>query len=303
VIRRNPLLPPAATCDNRPHESFDRHGLQLRKPTLPRLVRAAPRRLFAHARPLPLHPVLQCSFDHRREENHMNLTRNPGRTAGLLYLLLMAGILRLMYIPKALFVHGDAAATAGNIVAHETLFRVGMVTDLACNVVLIFLTLAFFRLFKDVNRWNAVLVIILGGVIPCVLGFFNVVNDAAALMLARGADFLNVFDKPQRDALAMLFLRLHHQEIVAAEIFWGLWLLPLAALVYRSGFLPRFIGVWLGLNGLAYVTVSLVGLLAPQYESAVFDYAFPALLGELVLMLWLIVKGVRQEALPAPAAG
>jgi uncharacterized protein DUF4386 len=96
-----------------------------------------------------------------------------------------------------------------------------------------------------------------------------VLNDAAVLILVRGADFLSVFDKPQRDALAMLFLRIHGQGILAAEIFWGLWLFPLAILVYRSRFLPRFLGVWLIINGFAYVAISLTGLLLPQYEDKV----------------------------------
>ena len=101
---------------------------------------------------------------------------------------------------------------------------------------MIFLVLAFYRLFKGVDRNLAVLVVILGGVMPVLIDFLNTVNDGGALMAVRGADFLSVFDKPQRDALAMLFLRLHHQAIVGAEILWGLWLLPLGMLVYRSRF-------------------------------------------------------------------
>ena len=196
----------------------------------------------------------------------MSSTRNPGRVAGVLYLLLLAAPLRLIYIPSKLFVRGNATATANNIAAHELLFRLGIVADLFCGIVLIFIVLAFYRLFKGVDQNLAVLMVILGGVLPAAVDFFNVLNDAAALVLIRGADFLSVFDKPQRDALAMLFLRLHHQEIVAAEILWGLWLFPLAILVYRSRFLPRFLGVWLIINGLAYLTMSFAGLLLPQYE-------------------------------------
>jgi Domain of unknown function (DUF4386) len=81
----------------------------------------------------------------------------------------------------------------------------------------------------------------------------------------RGADFLSVFEKAQRDAMAVLFLRSHHQEIVAAEILWGLWLFPLAILVYRSRFLLRFLSVWLIINGFADLTLSFTGLLLPQY--------------------------------------
>src|SRR5213594_525205 len=223
----------------------------------------------------------------------MSSTRNPGRVAGVLYLLLLAAPLRLIYIPSKLFVRGDATATANNIAAHDLLFRLGIVADLFCGVVLIFLALALYHLLKEVNQRLAVLMVILGGVLPSAIDFFNVLNDAAALMLVRGADFLSAFDKPQRDALAMLFLRLHQQEIVAASILWGLWLFPLAILVYRSRFLPRFLGVWLIINGLAYLTISFTGLLLPQYEDRVSNIAFPALLGEMAIMLWLLIKGAR----------
>lgn len=232
----------------------------------------------------------------------MTSTRNPGRVAGFWYLLLvLGGPLRLIYIPNKLFVHGNAAATASNIAAHEWLFRFGILSDLFGAVILIFLTLAFYRLFKGVDQNLAVLVVIFGGVMPALLDFVGVVYDAAALMLVRGADFLSVFDKPQRDALVMLFLRLGDHQITAAEILWGLWLLPLAALTYRSRFLPRFLGVWLAINGFAYVLLSLTGELLPQYYGQVFTYGQPAFFAEIAFMLWLLVKGAKPPVLAAAA--
>src|SRR6476646_2367678 len=146
----------------------------------------------------------------------MSSTSRNARIAGLLYLLLaIVGPLRLMYIPKTLFVQGDAAATAANIAAHETLFRLGIAGDLFCGTIIIFLTLALYRLFKGVDQSLAVLVVILGGVLPAAIDFFIVLHDSAALILARGAPFLSAFNKPQRDGLAILFLRLHDQEILA----------------------------------------------------------------------------------------
>jgi hypothetical protein len=232
----------------------------------------------------------------------MSSTRNPGRVAGFLYLfLVVAAPLRLIYIPSKLFVHGNATATASNIAAHELLFRLGIVSDLFCGTILIFLLLALYRLLQGVDQNLAVLMVILGGVMPATIDFLNVLNDSAALMLVRGADFLSVFDKPQRDALAMLFLRLHHHEEVAAEILWGLWLFPLAILVYRSRFLPRFLGVWLIINGFAYLILSFTGLLLPQYENMMFNIAFPAMLGEMAFMLWLVIKGAKPQPLtPQP---
>jgi hypothetical protein len=233
----------------------------------------------------------------------MSSNTNPGRIAGILYLLLViAAPLRLIYIPSKLFVHGNAAATADNIAAHELLFRLGIVTDLFCGTVLIFVVLALYRLLKRVNQNQAVLMVIIGGVMPATIDFLNVLNDAAALMLVRGADFLSAFEKPQRDALAMLFLRLHHDEVVAAEILWGLWLFPLAILVYKSRFLPRFLGVWLTINGFAYLAMSFTGLLLPQYQDTVSNITFPAQLGEVAFMLWLVIKGAKPQSLDAAAS-
>ena len=233
----------------------------------------------------------------------MSSTHNPGRVAGFLYLLLVVfAPLRLIYIPSTLFVRGNATATANNIAAHELLFRLGIATDLFCGTILIFLVLALYRLLKGVDQNLAVLMVILGGVLPAALDFFIVLNDSAALILARGADFLSGFDKAQREGLAMLFISLHHQEILAASIFWGLWLFPLGILVYRSRFLPRFLGVWLLINGFTYLVMSLTGLLLPRYEDAVGRIGFPALTGEVAFVLWLLIMGAKERTVMVSAA-
>lgn len=229
-------------------------------------------------------------------------THNPGRVAGVLYLLLvLLAPYRLLYIPGKLFVAGDATATANNIAAHETLFRLGIVTDMLCGTILIFLVLALYRLFKGVDQSHALLMVIFGGLIPATIDFLVVLNDAAALIFVRGPDFLSVFDKPQRDAFAMLFLRLHHQQVLAAEFLWGVWLFPLGFLAYRSRFVPRFIGVWLFINGLAYLAISFTGLLVPRYESLVSNVTFPAVLGEIAIMLWLLIRGARPQQVESAA--
>jgi Domain of unknown function (DUF4386) len=234
----------------------------------------------------------------------MSSTHNPGRVAGFWYLILVViGPLRLIYIPSTLFVHGNAAATVSNIAAHEWLFRFGIAGDLVCGVTLIFLVLAFYRLFKGVDQNLAVLVVIFGGVMPAVIIFVGVVSDAGALLVVHGAGFLSAFEKPQRDALAMLFLGLRDEQNTAAEILWGVWLLPLAALVYRSRFLPRFLGVWLAVGGFAYVILSLTGVLLPQYQGKVFTISQPAFFGELALMLWLVIKGAKPPVRDAAGPG
>ncbi|MHA6204855.1 DUF4386 domain-containing protein [Dyella soli] len=231
----------------------------------------------------------------------MNPTSRNARIAGLIYLLLtIFGPVRLIYIPDTLFVHGDAEATSANIAAHEMLFRLGIASDLACAVILIFLVLALYRLFRGVHDSMAILMVIVGGVMPATLYFVNVVNDGAALMLVKGAEFLSVFDSHQRHALAMLFLRLHGQQVVAAEVLWGLWLFPLAILVLRCGFLPRFLGVWLILNGVAYIVLSIAGTLFPPYDDVIGKYTFPVQFGEVAFMLWILIMGAKPRT-AAPA--
>ena len=227
----------------------------------------------------------------------MDSIKKKARFAGFLYLLLvLTAPISLMYVPGKLIVQGNAAATASKILASQPLFRIGILSGLVSAVISIFLVLALYQLFKGVNQQHAVLMVILV-LIQVPLGFLNELNHIAALLLVRGADFLSVFDKPQRDALAMLFLNLQGQGTIVSEIFWGLWLFPLGLLVYRSGFLPRILGVWLIINGFAYVTMSLTGLLLPPYYKMVSQIAFPALLGEMLIMLWLVIIGARPKPL------
>jgi len=155
-----------------------------------------------------------------------------------------------------------------------------------------------YDLLKGVNRRHASLMVTLI-VVSIPIAFLNELNSLAALVLVRGADFLSIFEKPQREALAMLFLNLHFHGLVVDEIFWGLWLVPLAPLVYRSRFLPRFLGVWLALAAFAWVILSLTGVLLPQYYDKVFSYSQPAVFGEIAFMLWLVIKGARPSALDA----
>jgi Domain of unknown function (DUF4386) len=128
---------------------------------------------------------------------------------------------------------------------------------------------------------------------PALIYFVGVVDDFGTLMVVRHADFLSVFDKAQRDALAMLFLKLRDSQNTAAEVLWGVWLFPLAVLVYKSKFLPRFLGVWLAIGGLAYVALSMAGTLWPQYQGTVFSISQPATFSEIALTLWLLIKGAK----------
>ncbi len=228
-----------------------------------------------------------------------SLSKNA-RVAGLLYILASGvGVVRLIYIPSALIVHGNAAATVNNITAHESLFRLGIVSLLLSSALWLFVTLALYRLLRAVDQGLAVLMVILGGLMQVPLFFVNSVTDAATLLFARGTEFLSIFDKPQREAFAMLFLNLHHQLDLANAIFWGLWLIPFGLLVYRSRFLPRFLAVWLMVGCLPWLALSVSGFLFPGYEDKIFNIGQPLAWGEVATMLWLAIMGAKEQRLAA----
>jgi Domain of unknown function (DUF4386) len=231
----------------------------------------------------------------------MNSTKKTARVAGFLYLLMIpTGVFSLIYVPGKLMVRGDAAATAANILASQSLFNINMVNSLVSSILFLFVALVLYQLLKEVNKQLAALMVILV-LVQVPLGIRDVLNQISALELLRGEGFWSAFAKTQRDALAMLFLDLNNKGIFPIELFWGLWLFPLGLLVFRSGFLPRFLGIWLIINGLAYVTISFTGMLWPQHVEMVNKIAFPALFGEAAFPLWLLIMGARVQPLTAPA--
>jgi Domain of unknown function (DUF4386) len=229
-------------------------------------------------------------------------TRNPGRFAGLIYLLVsIPGFFALIYVPNKLIAHGNATVTAANIATHETLFRAGIASNLICQILFMGVALLLYDLLQGVNRRQAALMLALI-VIAVPIALLNELSAIAALILVRGADFLAVFDKPQLDALAMLFLNLHSHGFDIAGIFWGLWLFPLGLLVYRSGFIPRILGILLIANSFTYPVNSFTSLLLPHYEAIVSRWMMPFTFGELIFMFWLLIMGAEpKQAAPNSA--
>ena len=231
----------------------------------------------------------------------MNSTKKAARFAGLLYVLMsIPAPLTLIYIPSTLIVSGDAAATAGNIRASESLFRLGIAGNLLGQTIFIFVGLALYELFKGVNRRLALVMLILV-LVSVPIGFVNELNQIAALILLSGANFLSAFDPRQLNALLMLFLKLHGNGFLVVEVFWGLWLFPFGVLVYRSGFLPRILGVLLIPAGFAYLAVTTSHLLFPHYGDLVSRVAMVLQLGELPIIFWLLIMGAKDQPLDAAA--
>jgi Domain of unknown function (DUF4386) len=227
-------------------------------------------------------------------ESEITSRKSTARLAGLLYLIwILTGLYGMFYIPSRIDLEGDAASSAQNVLSHEFLFRTSILNDLISSVIWVFMVFVFFRLFKSVDgRMSKLLVALVIVQIPVVLiaESFNITS----LLILKG-ETINTFQLSQRQELAMLLLKINEYGAPAFEVYWGLWLLPLAILVYRSQFLPRFLGVWLAINGLAFLVLSITSLLLPQYKDVVFKVAFPAMLGEVAFMLWLLIKGAKSN--------
>ena len=231
----------------------------------------------------------------------MNSTKQTARIAGVLYLVnAVTGFFGIVYAPSKLIASGNTAATANNILGSERLFRLGIVSELICAAEFIYLLWALYRLLCGVNKTHSALMVMWG--LACVpLMAVNVVSEIAALTLLRGADFLSFLDQPHREALAMLFLDLHRYGYVVGWIF-GPWLFHLGALIYRSGFLPRLLGLLLIAAGFGYLADSVTPLLLPSYANVVGRFAsIPLMLGEPAIILWLLIIGAKDQPLRAVA--
>jgi hypothetical protein len=211
----------------------------------------------------------------------------------------LPGAFSLQYIPAAFIVHGDAAATARKITEAPFLYRVGILSDLVSAIFFLILAANLYYLLKDVDLKNARLMVIF--VLSAVaIGFVCTVALSAPLIFLSGADFLSVFTRPQLEALAYGSLRLRGSGLDVAAAFWGLWLLPFGILVFKSGFIPRLLGVCLIVGGFAYLTFSLTAIIFPASRHTVSLITLPFYaIGELPIAFWFLVKGVR---VPQPEA-
>jgi hypothetical protein len=193
--------------------------------------------------------------------------------------------------PSSLIVLGDAATTASNIMANELLYRLSIVTALTLQIVYIFLALALYKLLNPVDKNNAVLMVILV-LVAAPIAMLNELNHVAVLLVLSGSDFLTTFSLDQVRASVPLFLNLHEHGVFIAQIFWGLWLFPMGYLIFKSNFLPIALGILMIIGGFGYLVDSFVYFIFPDFDVTFSEFTF---LGELLLPLWLMFKGVNHE--------
>jgi hypothetical protein len=221
----------------------------------------------------------------------MNSPQKTARVAGFLFLIIYAlGIFGQLFVRESLIVPGDAATTVNNIMASESLFRLGFVTDLIRQTVLMLLPLVLYKLLKSVNKDLALLMVVF-----CLVGvpisMLNTLNQFAALRLLSGADYLTAFTADQLNAQVMFFLDLRELGSSIPSILI-VWLLLLGYLVYKSGFLPRILGVLLMITGFGFLIDFATLFLFPNFDASFALYTF---WGEPLFALWLLIRGVNVE--------
>ena len=225
----------------------------------------------------------------------MNSRKKTARMAGFLYLMFLVTLIFAEdAVRSKLIVFGDGAATANNIMASEGLFRIGFMSDLLSAVFFLLSAWALHVLLKSVDKNLALLfvLLILGGVaIHCI----NMLNQFAALLLLSGADYLKVFQAVQLQALAMLFLNLYKNGFIIAQVFYGAWLFPLGYLVFKSGFLPRILGILLMIDCFGVLIWFFQFFLFPGYEVITYPGLIVSLIAEFSLALWLLIMGAKDQ--------
>ncbi|MGA2424281.1 MAG: DUF4386 domain-containing protein [Terriglobales bacterium] len=216
--------------------------------------------------------------------------RPRARITGVVYLLFFLTVISAEFFVKGLVVDGDAAATANNILAHESLFRVGFAINLIATALYIAVTALFYDLFKPVNRSLSLLAAFFS-LVGCAIQAFSYVFYLAPFVLLGGSQYLSVFKVEQLQALALMLLKLRSQAEQIDLVFFGFYDLLIGCLILRSTFLPRILGGLMALAGLAWLI-----FLLPPLANYLSYYILPlGFLAELLLMLWLLVKGVNVQ--------
>lgn len=230
----------------------------------------------------------------RKKKMEINANKKTARLAGFLWLLMFIFGPIAQIVRSKLFVAGDMDATADNILANELLFRVGFVSDLIMLVIFLLLPLVLYKLLNEVDKNLASLMVIFV-MVSVPIGMLNLLNEFTALQLLNGADYLSVFGSVQLKAQAMLSYDLYLTGYEMANIFFSLWLIPLGILVYKSGFLPKILGILLVVGGCGLFVEVFIYFLFPGYEMVNTILILPQTIAEFVFLLWIMIKGINES--------
>ncbi len=223
-------------------------------------------------------------------------SNKTARFAGLLYLILIiGGIISLAYIPSQLIVRESASKTLENITNSEFLFRIGIVIGIITFLIHILLPLALYKLLHSVNKFHANLMVIFS-LISVTLFFVNILNKFSVLTLINKAEYLEKLGETELQTQVMFYIDSYNNGLEISQIFWGLWLFPFGYLVYKSGFLPKFLGILLMAGCFGYLITFFGGFLYSNFNNSIISIiaGYSAPLGEFGICLWLLIMGTNK---------
>lgn len=224
----------------------------------------------------------------------MNSINKIARIAGILTLIIAVfAPFSMIYVPSTLVVPGDATTTVNNIMASEGLFRAGIASDSVVFMIEIVLTVMLYVLLKPVSKTLS-LVAAFSRLAMTIIQGINLLNHFFVLLLLSGAGFLTVFAPDQLQALVLLFLNAHGYVVHIWGLFFSLHLFVLGYLIYKSGYIPGILGVFLIIASLCYLVQGFGNILLPQYEALFATIGFLSIV-EIAFPLWLLIKGVKDE--------
>ncbi len=226
-------------------------------------------------------------------EEHPPSLKKTARFAGFLYIIMgIPSAFGIAYVPSKIIVWGNAVATCQNIITHEFLFRMGMVSQFVSNALFILLVLVLYRLFKQVNGAQARLMVAMV-LVQVPIGFLIETLNMTSLLILKG-EIMKALTLEQKQDWVMLFITMHKYGMITIEIFSGLWLIPFGHLVFKSKFIPRILGILLIIGGIAYVIESLSFWLFPDNQPAVSRFMMILYtIGETPIIFWLLIKGTK----------
>jgi hypothetical protein len=211
--------------------------------------------------------------------------KRAARVAGLIYLLqIPLGVFGILYVQKSITVVDNIPETVNNILENEGLVRLSIVSAILAALVTVFTALQLYKVLGRVSKVNARLMVIFT-IIAAPIAILNELNHVAVLILSH-----KVAD--QDLSQISLFLNLHEYGLHFAGLFWGLWLLPMGWLVYRSGFIPKVIGLLLIAGAVGYLADFGIFTLLPASNLVISQFTF---IGEVLMVFWLLIKGINEQ--------
>lgn len=225
----------------------------------------------------------------------MNSQKRLARIAGLLYLFvgIFGGFAEGFVDPK-MYVAGNALATAGNVVSNQWLVRMGVVSHLLDGTFFVFLAMVLYALLRDVNRRVARAMLILVALATGII-CLNAVFQFEGLRIATDSSNAVAFGVAGSNAIVLLLLDMQHYGTLIAQVFFGLWLIPLGYLAIKSGMFHKWLGVVLIAGGICYIIDLLAAFLLPDFGQKIHGFVtIPSAIAEISMVFYLLIVGVKR---------